>query len=73
MVFVGFLKPLEFPSRRAIKVFCYVNEAAFGEHLWRGLVAKETNPVIKGLQHLVPPPHSGEERGLEIEFNHQWP
>lgn len=51
---------------------CYANEATFGKpqsHLRMGLVARETNRVIGGLEVSVPPPPPGSREVMEPHKN----
>lgn len=55
---------------RAVKVSyflaCCMNEVTLGWHLRMGLVAGETNPVIRGWELSAPPLIFGEEKSLEV-------
>lgn len=80
LVFVPFsgtelLKLREFISDESDKgVFCYVNEITYGFHLGMGPGCQEIQPCDWRVGNFsITFLTSREGRGLEVEFNHQWP
>lgn len=51
----------------------YIDRVTFGKHLRRGLVARKSSHVIRKSELSSPPNLLGRGKGIEIEFNHQWP